>query len=218
MTDNFTINPEYKPLEEPIKSRHDITTTRESIKELLAHGTPDWIRFPHDYKEFVKESFAAEKENSDRQVAQYRMDDQELLTDAKPRMVHIITTWDFVKKLKDNGIKCFTFNNPLMPQTVGLWARPKYSGQIVYVAYMQVPCMYEWSVLRLDRHGLPNGEDYRGWRTVLVQLIEKEVLTEQEAHRIFGPPTDGIVSRRYRRSLYDYRNGRRFKPAATTLE
>jgi len=105
-----------------------------------------------------------------------------------------------------------------MPQTVALWAKPKYSNQVVYIAYLQIPCMYEWSILRLDKHGLPNGEDYRGWRTVIVQLIEKEVLTEQQAHRIFRPPTESIVSRRYRKSLYLFRNRNRQEKQVTILE
>lgn len=193
-------------VDDPIKSYHDLKTTRQSIKQLLSGGTPNWVRFPNDYRAFVKESFQAEKEQSDRQVAQYRMDDQDLLVDSKPRMVNILTTRDFLKKLKRHGLKCFTFNNPLMPQTVGLWVKPKFTNEMKYIAYMQVPCMYEWSVLRLDRHGLPNGEDFRGWRTILYQLVEKQILTEKEVHKIFGRPTDSIVSRRYRKSLYWFRN------------
>lgn len=216
--DNFSINPEYKQIDDPIKSQHDITTTRQSIKELLANGTPDWVRFPHDYRAFVKESFQAEKEASDRQVAEYRMEDQELLTDSKPRKVNILPTRDFVRKLQSNGIKCFTFNNPLMPQTVGLWAKGRLSNEMIYIAYLQVPCMYEWSVLRLDRHGLPNGEDFRGWRTVLLQLIEKGILTENQAHKIFGRPTESLVSRRYRKSLYWFRNRARLLNEPETFQ
>jgi hypothetical protein len=202
---NFQINPEYKPVEDPIKSSHDLKTTRESIKQLLADGTPDWIRFPEDYKAFVKESFQEEKEISDSLVAQYRMDDQELLTDQNPRMINILTTIEFYKRLKNNGVRCFTVDNG-MAGTVALWAIPKFTNEAKYIAFLQVPCMYEWSVLRLDRHGLPNGEDYRGWRTVLCQLILKDVLTEEEAHRIYGKPL-GAVSRRYQSTLYNFRNG-----------
>lgn len=204
---NFTINPEYKPLEDPIKSRHDLKTTRETIKQLLSGGTPDWVRFPHDYKAFAQESFAAEKEISNSLVKDYKMDDQELLTDAAPRMVNILMARDFVKKLQDSGIKCFTVYNGL-PQTVGLWAKDRHTDEMLYIAYMQIPCMYEWSVLRLDNHGLPNGEDYRGWRTVVCQLILKGVLTEAEADKIFGRPTDAVVSRRYRKTLFEFRNRR----------
>jgi hypothetical protein len=208
-------------VEDPIKSRHDIKTTRETVKQLLANGTPDWVRFPHDYKAFVKESFAAEKEQSDAQVAQYKMEDQELLTDAAPRMVNIMRSRDFIKKLRDNGVKCFTLYNwqPGLPlwlqQTVGLWACPPFSDTMRYICYLQIPYMWEWSVLRLDRHGLPNGEDYRGWRTAVCELIKKEIFTETKAHEVFGQPTESIVSRRYRKTLYLLRNHKRSEAAPT---
>ncbi len=50
------------------------------------------------------------------------------------------------------------------------------------------------------------GEDFRGWRTVLVQLITKGILTEMKAHQIFGKPTDSEVSLIYRESLFFIRN------------
>ena len=206
-------------VDDPIKSRHDLRTTRESIKSMLANGTPDWYRFPQDYKAFVKESFAAEKEASDAQVAQYKMDGQEELTNADARKVNPMGTRDFIHKLRSNGVRCFTVDNG-MAGTVALWAATSLSDETVYVAYCQIPAMYEWSVLRLDRHGLPAGEDFRGWRTVLAQLIVKGVLTEAKAHEIFGKPTDGLVSRRYRQTLYDFRNKKgqyAVKPLIATL-
>jgi hypothetical protein len=172
---------------------------------MLAGGTPDWYTRPQEYKAFVKESFAAEKEASDAQVAQYKMDGQEELTNADARKVNPMATRDFIHKLRSNGVRCFTVDNGMVG-TVALWAFIKDSAEAIYVAYCQVPAQYEWSVLRLDRHGLPAGEEWRGWRTVLAQLIVKGVLTEQKAHDIFGRPTDGSVSRRYRHTLYCFRN------------
>lgn len=197
--------------ESPIKSRHDIKTTRESIKALLANGTPDWYKHPEEYRALVRESFQAEKEQSIDQVREYRMDGQEILTDEKPRKVNIITTRDFVKKLRDNGVKCFTVDNNFK-NTVALWAAR--GQEMTYVAYLQVPAMYEWSVLRLDEHQLPNGEKFRGWRTVLSQLIVKDILTEEKAHQIFGKPAGGHVSSRYRRTLWLKRNGKRHRDEA----
>lgn len=197
-------------VDDPIKSRHDLKTTRQSIKAILANGTPNWVRWPNDYKAFVRESFAAEKESSDDQVRHFRMEDQDFLIDVKSRKVNIKRTRDIIKTLRDNGVRCFTVQNG-HPQQVGIWCCPSNSDEMVYVCYLQVPYMCEWSVLRLDRHFLPNGEDFRGWRTLIVQLVEKGILTEQKAHKIFGAPTDGMVSRRYRRSLFFYRNRKRLE-------
>lgn len=207
MIQNWSINPAYKELNNPWKEHHDLKTTRNSIKEMLKNGTPDWIRFPNDYKAFAKESFQAEKEASDRQVLEYKMEGQDLLADFKARYVNPIATRDFVKKLRDNGIRCFTVYNGL-PNTVALWAIvPTNNGlDAKYITYLQIPAMIEWDILRLDDHGLPNGLDYRGWRTVVSQLVRKGAVTEQRAHQIFGRPTDSIVSRKYREILCEFRH------------
>lgn len=192
-------------LTNPFKHRHDIKTTQQSIKKLLADGTPNWIRFPNDYKNFVKESFQAAKEESDAQVSGYKMQHQELLMNAAARKVNAIATRDFIAKLRRAGVKCFTVDNNWY-NTVALWAVKPGTDRLEYICYLQIPAMYEWSVLRVDRHGLPAGEDYRGWRTVLVQLVTKQILTETQVHRIFGRPTDSEVSMIYRESLYFIRN------------
>jgi hypothetical protein len=196
-------------VDNPWKSRHNWKATREAIKRMLAGGTPDFIKHPEDYKQFAQESFLAEKERSTKQVAEYRIEDQEELVDFKARNVNIIGTQQFVKKLTDNGVKCFVCYNGL-PQTIALWSIvPTEQGlDARYVCFMQTPAMIEWSVLRLDEHGLPAGELYRGWRTVLSQMILKQAITEEKAHKIFGRPTESIVSRRYRRTLYEFRNKR----------
>ena len=209
MSSNWSINPNYKQIEQPWKQHHNVQATKESIKKILSGGTPDWIRFPNDYKQFAIESYLAEKERSNSQVSEYKIEDQEELIDFKARNVNIISTQQFVKKLKDNGIKCFVCYNGL-PQTIALWCIvPTVQGlDAQYTCYMQTPAMIEWSVLRLDDHGLPAGEDYRGWRTVLSQMILKGAITEKKAHEIFGRPTESIVSRRYRRTLFEFRNKR----------
>jgi hypothetical protein len=191
--------------ENPIRDKHDFKVTRQTIQKLLAGGTPNWVKWPEDYKAFVKEQFAAHKEVSDMMSMQYRMPDQEILTDAKARLVNIIHGREFIKKLRDNGVKCFTIDNG-MPGTVGLWAAKPGTDEVIAICYMQVPYMPEWSVLKVDRHGVPWGEDYRGWRTVLCQLILKGILSEEKAHQIFGKPVLNRISRVYRRTLYNFRN------------
>jgi hypothetical protein len=197
------------PAENPINSVHDLKTTRETIKQLLANGTPDWVRFPQDYKQFVKESFAQEKEISDTMAKAYQIEDQDILANPEGRKVNTISTRDFIKKLRDNGVKCFTIDNGFPPQTVALWAIRPGSDEAIYVCYLQVPAMYEWSVLKLDRHNVPSGEDFRGWRTVVSQLIIKDILSEERAHQIFGKPVLNKISRVYRRTLYFHRNRKR---------
>lgn len=199
--------------EELFTHHHDLPTTEASVQQILAGGTPDWVRFPQDYKNYAREAFAREKEISDEMVERYRMDDQEDLTNAKARMVNQMSTDEFMRKLRTNSVcpvKCFTVYNGLQG-TVGLWCLPpKLTGRARYVSYIRTPFMYEWSLLLLDNHNLPKGE-LRGWRTVLSELIKSEILTEWQAHQIFGQPSGNKCFRRYRETLWEIRNGKRYK-------
>jgi hypothetical protein len=194
----------------PIRSSHDFKVTRQTIKQLLANGTPNWLKWPEDYRAMVREQQAKDREVSEMMAESYKMTDQEILTDAKARLVNIIHGRAFIEKLRANGVKCFTIDNG-MPGTVGLWAAKPGTDEALAICFMQVPYMPEWSVLRTDRHGVPMGEDYRGWRTILAQLILKEILTEDQAHNIFGKPVLNRISRIYRRTLYNFRNHKRLE-------
>lgn len=205
--------PGLKHVEDPIKSHHDLPTTKASIQQILAGGTPNWVKWPEDYRAFVRESFAAEKEISDEMGEAYHIEDQEDLTNELARKVNPMSTDDFVFKLRKHGIKCFTVYNGLKG-TVGLWCLPpKQVARARYVCYLQIPAMYEWSVLRLDRHNIPVGEKFRGWRTAVMELIKKEILTEYQAHKIFGHPSGDKTFRRYQRSLWELRNEKKFTEA-----
>jgi len=206
MTEN--IRSPQQDLSNPWKERHDLKTTRETIKKLLAGGTPNWIKWPKDYRAFAQEAILADREVSERMTRRYRMEDQELLLNEVARKVNPIRTRDFVEKLRKAGVKCYTIDNGFPPSSVALWAFKPGTDHVVPVCYLQTPAMYEWSVLRLDKRGLPNGESYRGWRTVESQLIEKGIISEAEAHKIFGYPVDGPVSRRFRRNAFWFRNRR----------
>ena len=194
-------------VDDNMKPHHDLATTNETIKQLLANGTPNWIKHPEEYKQFAREAYLAEKELSDEMGEQYHIEDQEELINEKARKVNSISTDEFIRKLRVNGIKCFTVYNGL-PGTVALWCLPpKETQKARYICFLQIPAMYEWSVLRLDAHGIPSGEKFRGWRTVLIQLIKNKILTEYQAHQIFGHPSENSVFARYRRSLWEIRNG-----------
>jgi len=212
------IKPPLQNLESPWEGHHDLKTTRETIQKLLAGGTPNWYRWPKDYRAYAQEAVLADKEVSAQMAARYMMEDQELLINEVARKVNPIRTRDFIEKLRNAGVKCYTIDNGFPPATVALWAFKPGSDHVVPVCYLQTPAMYEWSVLRLDKRGLPNGEAYRGWRTVEVQLVEKQIISEDRAHEIFGRPVDGSVSRRFRSTLHWFRNRRHLSSQPQELD
>lgn len=197
--------------EELFTHHHDLPTTTASVQEILSGGTPDWVKRPHEWKNYAREAFAREKEISDEMVERYQMEDQHDLTNSEARLINKMGTDDFIEKLRNNPVcpvKCFTVYNGL-PGTIALWCLPPRAvARARYVCYLRTPYMYEWSLLKLDNHGLPAGE-LRGWRTVIVELIKSEILTEWQANQIFGTASERKVYRRYHQSLWEIRHGKR---------
>lgn len=76
--------------------------------------------------------------------------------------------------------------------------------QMKTLTTLQYPYSPEWSVMRFDEYDVPQGEKYRGWRTVLLVLITVGVLTVEEAHKAFGDPV-GPASLFYREQLSKHR-------------
>jgi hypothetical protein len=77
-----------------------------------------------------------------------------------------------------------------------------------YVTWVQIPYMPEHSVMRFDAHGVATNEKYRGWRTVLLQLILQNMLSEAESNRVFGE-CRGEAAEKWNQILYGIRNAAR---------
>jgi hypothetical protein len=86
--------------------------------------------------------------------------------------------------------------------------------QFEYLFYCPKGTMPEYSLHEFDaQRDVPKKEILRGWRQVLLNLIRRAIITEDEAHRVFGPPT-GEGGFTYRRDLYRWRN----RKTSTTAE
>jgi hypothetical protein len=72
------------------------------------------------------------------------------------------------------------------------------------VAMIQDNYSPEWSLFRFDEYDCPTTERYHGWRTTLLSLILRGVLTEKQAHEVFGAPM-GPASEFYRMQLQQHR-------------
>ena len=76
-----------------------------------------------------------------------------------------------------------------------------------HVGTLQVPLGPEWDLIRFDEYGVPVNHRFRGWRTALLGLIIRGVLTEEQAHKAFGKPIENAASEFYRQQLFEFRNG-----------
>ena len=80
-------------------------------------------------------------------------------------------------------------------------------GRSFFATTVQDGLMIEWSQMRTDAHGVPTNERYRGWRTVLMVLIEKGIISSEECDKAFSKPV-GPRSKRWYRMLFTRRNNR----------
>lgn len=156
-----------------------------------------------------EEELCRQKELNNELAKQYQWLHPSEYADEGPRIGKIMHSSELINKLRDEcKVKCWYREHPqprkvtllvqrgqgILPPEVGCWAQFGY--------------MPEYSIVRFDDHGVPLDEKYRGWRTVLLQLIIKGVLTEEVADRVFGKAV-GPASTRYRSILHSFRNERK---------
>jgi hypothetical protein len=126
---------------------------------------------------------------------------EELKQQRTGRILHMN---EFITKLKAAGLNCWYSDKGGMAKTLGLYV--SVNDKTKYIGFVQVPFMQEYEELYFDRYNVPLGPKRRGWRTILLKLIENRILTEAKAHQAFGEPQTGHVSRRYREYLKHIRN------------
>lgn len=149
----------------------------------------------------LQEDAAAAYEQNCQRVAQYRWKDQDEL--AKTRLGKILSEREFLRLI--NKLGAFEYNDWTARGYRGLniWR----NGVRTYTGAVQAWYMPEYSTLRLDNHGLPTREKYRGWRSVLISLIGQDFITEKQAIAVFGPAL-GPHSYLFNRELQELRNRR----------
>lgn len=154
------------------------------------------------------EEVMRQNELSTQSVKEYRFFRQfeDGLTDEKSRQGQLMFCLDFVEKI--NTILPAYLSGKVIKGLSGLYVyMPDVKGgHWHYVCGVQASMMNEYSVIYVDSHGLPLNEKKRGWRTVLLRLIQGSFITEEQADEVFGEPTSGPVSRRHREQLYWFRN------------
>lgn len=194
----------------------DIGQVRQFVKEQLKGGTPKWIAHPEDYRQMVAEFHAKAQEALLDECYAYKCQDQDLLADPSRRM-NLMPAAVFMRKLRNEGkLTCFSHDSPDRDGSASLFVLipTAKGGEFAPICPIQVPLMWEWSLVRLDpRTQLPSGFRDIGWRSAVRCLVMRGILTEQKAHQIFGAPREVPASRIYRRMLCEYRNGGRRRAA-----
>ena len=151
----------------------------------------------------IDEATKQAREDNMNAVRKYRFTHQEDYVDWVPG--RILWLGDFLSMLQQIRPDAFYAEYAIQGRRgIGfiINGKPEYSG--VSIGNGNCP---EWSQLRVDARGLPLSEKYRGWRTVLLALIKRDIITVEQCDAVFGKPT-GPRSRPWYRTLFSIRNGR----------
>lgn len=185
----------------------------ETYDELDA-DSPEMLAAMAEYAERVSDAkpssetadtYARLKEESENSAKEYRWVTPEEYKNAGDRIGRIMHACVFINLLRNAGVECWYRQHPqagkvtlvvqkhgnLKPE-VGCWCMAGFAPEL--------------SVMRFDEHGVPTTEKFRGWRTCLLQLILKGVITEQKAEEVFGKPATTPAFHRYNRTLQSFRN------------
>lgn len=152
----------------------------------------------------TKEELARLKEGNAEVAKEYQWLTPGEYANEGDRVGHIMHHVVFISRLRGAGVKCWYRQHPQpgkitlivqrgdLPAEVGCWCQQGFAPEL--------------SIMRFDEHGVPTTEKYRGWRTPLLQLILKGVISQKKAEEVFGKPPMTPAFHRYNRTLQSFRN------------
>jgi len=152
----------------------------------------------------TKDELARLKEGAAEQAKEYQWVTPEEYKNAGDRIGRIMHNVVFINLLRKAGVKCWYRAHPQpgkitlivqrgeLPAEVGCWCQAGFAPEL--------------SIMRFDDHGVPLDEKYRGWRTCLLQLILKSVISQKKAEEFFGVPPMTPAFHRYNATLQHFRN------------
>lgn len=177
-----------------------------TIDAALQKQIEEYAKTAHDSSSNqTKEEYARQREMSADVAEEYQFVKPDEYNDAKERIGVIMHASDFLKRLQATGVNCWFARHVQAGKTTLVFVNPLSKVSEVG-CWLMSGNMPELSIMRFDEHGVPLDEAYRGWRTGLLQLILKGVISERKAVEVYGPPKTTKAFHRYNSLLQNYRN------------
>jgi hypothetical protein len=193
--------------EEPRKARWETYADEIVGKDdaQMEAAVAEYAKNRHTTSSSQNEDELARWREGNREIAkEYQWVKPEEYADIGPRIGRVLTHEQFINILRDKcKLHCF-YREMGHPQKIALWVKRNGISEPESVGWCQRPYMIEYEVVRFDERGVPLDSRYRGYRTVLLNLLMKGMLTEQQITKAFGPAT-GPASGRYNKMLYELR-------------
>jgi hypothetical protein len=162
----------------------------------------------HRYEETKPSSQTQEelcrlKEENTELAEEYQWLKPEEYEDFGARIGRVMSHADFISLLRKSGVSCWYTPHPHPDKVILLYS--KNGGPREVACWAQYGQMPELSIMNFDDKGVPLAERRRGWRTCLLQLILKGIITEVKANKFFGMPRQDKAFERYNSTLYYFR-------------
>jgi hypothetical protein len=122
------------------------------------------------------------------------------------RIGRVMTHAEFINILRSAGVQCYYRQHPHPDKLTLLWAKNPGIEDLEVVCWTTYGYMPELSMMNFDPQGAPTNEKRRGWRTCLLQLILKGVISEEKANKVFGKPKVTEQYHRYNSTLKAFRD------------
>jgi hypothetical protein len=153
----------------------------------------------------TQEVLAESREINEEIAKQYQWLMPEDYSDVEARVGRVMDHAEFITKLRQASIPCYYTQHPHADKLTLLW-QPNGVEQLEVACWVQFGKMPELSIMNFDQYGAPLAERRRGWRTPLLQLILKGIITEDKANEVFGKPRLDKAFDKYNSTLQAFRN------------
>ena len=152
----------------------------------------------------AKEELHRQQEINEEISKEYQWLTPEEYEDLVQRIGRVMTHAEFITKLRKLKVQCWYNPHPHPDKAILVVLRGRRPLEVG--CWVQLGYMPELSIMRFDEHGIPVNERRRGWRTCLLQLILKGVVSEQDAIKMFGNPKQTNAFHRYNSLIQAFRN------------
>lgn len=179
----------------------------DNLSPELAAAVDEYASHRHDdSSNETKETLAEWKEGNAEVAREYQWCTPAEYKDIQMRMGRIMHSSELINKLRNElHLKCWYRNHPHADKITLMVQRNDGMAEPEVGCWVQNGYAPEYTVMGFDEQGVPVAEKYRGWRTVILQLVLKGHTTEEKAHKVFGT-ADRDCAGRYNSILHGIRN------------
>ena len=181
---------------------------QEELSPELEAAVAEYSTHRHDdSSNQTKECLAEQKELSSEVAKEYQFVAPDEYNNVEERMDRILHSSEFINLLREKArLKCWYRDHPHADKLTLLVQRGFGTQEPEIACWVQRGWMPALSVMRFDDHGVPLNEQFRGYRTCLLQMVLKGLVTEEKVNEVFGKPKQTAAWERYNQTLHSWRN------------